>query len=381
MAPCETCKIQKSTLPKRNTLTKTAQHTAVQPCQRVYTDLLGPISPPAKGGYNYVSKFTDEYSRMNIVYLIRSKDEAINTLDRFIQDIVIPNGFRLERLRNDNGGEYSSEYYRDFCKTIGIVQEFTVPATPQQNGIISERAGRTLMNIVRCLMHGGKLPEFLWGELCCTTVHITNRLPHVHLNNETPYYRMFGKQASLRHLRQASLRHLRVIGSTASVHLETYKSKLVNRAWPGILIGYSPDSRAYRVFNPHTKRIVHSRNVTFIEPMDAAMPPAIPTPAELRNDTENELLSSVSSDVNKNKNKTKTKTKNTNKNKTKTKTKNKNKNKNKNNVSVATQVAISRRVQRYKLALRGRQDAENRRTRSTSDQSTPMIWGWSVDAS
>ncbi|CAB1109646.1 unnamed protein product [Ectocarpus sp. CCAP 1310/34] len=36
---------------------------------------------------------------------------------------------------------------------------------------------------------------------------------------------------------------------------------------------------------------------------------------------------------------------------------------------------------RYKLALRGRQDAENRRTRSTSDQSTPMIWGWSVDAS
>ncbi|CAB1101457.1 ABC [Ectocarpus sp. CCAP 1310/34] len=45
------------------------------------------------------------------------------------------------------------------------------------------------------------------------------------------------------------------------------------------------------------------------------------------------------------------------------------------------QVTISRRVQRYKLALRGRQDAENRRTRSTSNQSTPMIWGWSVDAS
>ncbi|CAB1096152.1 unnamed protein product [Ectocarpus sp. CCAP 1310/34] len=50
-------------------------------------------------------------------------------------------------------------------------------------------------------------------------------------------------------------------------------------------------------------------------------------------------------------------------------------------VSVATQVAISRRVQRYKLALRGRQDAENRQTRSTSNQSSPMIWGWSVDAS
>ncbi|CAB1119562.1 unnamed protein product [Ectocarpus sp. CCAP 1310/34] len=182
--PCETCKIQNT----QKKHPKTAQHIAVQPCQRVYTDLLGPTSPPAKGGYIYVSKFTDEYSRMNIVYLTRSKDEAINTLDRFIHDIVIPNG---TSARPTNG--------------------------------ISERAGRTLiMNIVRCLMHGGKLPEFLWGELCCMTVHFTNRLPHVHLNHETPYYRMFGKQASLR--------HLRVIGSTAFVHLETYKSKLANRA-------------------------------------------------------------------------------------------------------------------------------------------------------
>ena len=224
---------------------------------------------------------------MNVVYLIRTKDEAIDTLERFIDDIVIPNGFRLERLRSDCGGEYTAEYYKKFCKTIGIVQEFTAPATPQQNGI-SERAGRTLMNIVRCLMHGGQLPEYLWGELCCTAVHITNRLPHVHLNNETPYYRMFGKQASLR--------HLRVIGSSAFVHVETYKTKLANRAWPGILVGYSPNSNAYRIYNPHTKRIVPSRNVTFIEPMDAAMPPVIPTIEELRDyEPENEL--SVSADV------------------------------------------------------------------------------------
>ena len=49
-------------------------------------------------------------------------------------------------------------------------------------------------------------------------------------------------------------------------------------------------------------------------------------------------------------------------------------------ISVATQVAISRRVQRYKLALRGRQEVEGRRTGSTSNSSTPMIWGCSVDA-
>lgn len=47
-------------------------------------------------------------------------------------------------------------------------------------------------------------------------------------------------------------------------------------------------------------------------------------------------------------------------------------------VSVATQVAISRRVQRYKLSLRGRQEIEGRTTRT--GESAPMIWGWSLDA-
>ena len=49
-------------------------------------------------------------------------------------------------------------------------------------------------------------------------------------------------------------------------------------------------------------------------------------------------------------------------------------------ISVATQVAISRRVQRYKLSLRGRQHEEGRRAGLASNTSTPMIWGWSVDA-
>lgn len=47
-------------------------------------------------------------------------------------------------------------------------------------------------------------------------------------------------------------------------------------------------------------------------------------------------------------------------------------------VSVATQVAISRRIQRYKLSLWGRQEVAGR-VSSTRD-SEPMIWGWSVDA-
>ena len=49
-------------------------------------------------------------------------------------------------------------------------------------------------------------------------------------------------------------------------------------------------------------------------------------------------------------------------------------------ISVAIQVAISRRVQRYKLSPRGCQQEEGRRAGLASNTSTPMIWGWSVDA-
>ena len=113
------------------------------------------------------------------------------------------------------------------------------------------------MNIVRCLLHGATLPDFLWGELCCTAVYITNRLPHAHLGNQTPYFKMFGTQASLQ--------YLRVIGAPAFVHVETYTSKLDPRAWEGRLVRYSPNGRAYWTYNPRTRKIMSSRNVTFIE--------------------------------------------------------------------------------------------------------------------
>ena len=102
MEPCRTCRVQKNAQRKHP---KTTDNNAVQPCQRVCTDLLGPIKPLAKAGYSYMSKFTDEFTRMNVVYLIK-KSEAADTLVRFVKDVVIPNGFRLDVVRSDSGGEY-----------------------------------------------------------------------------------------------------------------------------------------------------------------------------------------------------------------------------------------------------------------------------------
>ena len=49
------------------------------------------------------------------------------------------------------------------------------------------------------------------------------------------------------------------------MHKERYDNKLEEKAWEGVMLGYGKDSKSYRVYNPHTRRITESRNVTFIE--------------------------------------------------------------------------------------------------------------------
>ena len=69
------------------------------------------------------------------------------------------------------------------------------------------------------------------------------------------------------------LTHLRTIGARAFVHYERHRDKLEDKAWEGRLVGYSKDSKAYRIYNSTTRQVVESRNVTFIECPDHSIVP------------------------------------------------------------------------------------------------------------
>ena len=82
-------------------------------------------------------------------------------------------------------------------------------------------------------------------------------MPHSGLDIETPFKRLYGKEANLS--------HLKIIGAKAFVHIKDAK-KLESRSWEGILCGFSEnEALSYRVWNPKTCRVLESRNVTFIE--------------------------------------------------------------------------------------------------------------------
>lgn len=239
---------------------KHAVHEAAMLLERVYTDLIGPLTPVAKRGFRNINKFTDELTRYETFCLIRAKDEALDTLVKFMQDFAIPRGLRLKCLRSDGGGQCRTGYFRDYCKQTGIVQEFTATNTPQQNGI-SEEDDRAIESITRCLLRGEGLPSWLWGEVCCTAVYLANRLSHSSLDFVSPFFELFGVQPVV-------LSHLHVVGSRAFVQYGQHRRKLQEKAWEGRLVGYTQDSEAYRIYNSRTRVVVKSRNVTFIETLD-----------------------------------------------------------------------------------------------------------------
>ena len=96
-----------------------------------------------------------------------------------------------------------------------------------------------------------------------TAVFLSNRSPHTALNNGTPYKARYGKDAYLG--------QLRVIGSKAFVQHETYTKKLEHRAWEGRLVGYSMDSKSYRVYNAETRRVRESRMLSSLRRLPSCL--------------------------------------------------------------------------------------------------------------
>ena len=61
-------------------------------------------------------------------------------------------------IRTDNGTEYTSEIFNNFCEEVSIEHELTAPYTPQHNRVV-ERKNRTIIEIRRCLLHDKGLPK------------------------------------------------------------------------------------------------------------------------------------------------------------------------------------------------------------------------------
>ncbi|GKD60883.1 zinc finger, CCHC-type containing protein [Tanacetum coccineum] len=114
---------------------------------------------PSLVNKKYFVIFIDDSSRFCYVYLVYSKDEALDKFKVFKTKVKLQQGSLIKRFRNDRGCEYM---YTLYFQSVGIIYEMTAPYTPQQNGI-SERKNRVLKEMVNSILSYSGLSQGVWG--------------------------------------------------------------------------------------------------------------------------------------------------------------------------------------------------------------------------
>ncbi|GJV48446.1 ribonuclease H-like domain-containing protein [Tanacetum coccineum] len=199
----------------------------------------------------------DDYSRFSWVFFLATKDETSGILKSFITGVENLIDQRVKVIRCDNRTEFKNKEMNQFCERKGIKREFSVARTPQQNGV-AERKNRTLIEAARTMLADSKLPTTFWAEAVNTACYVQNRVLVTKPHNKTPYELFLG--------RKPALGFMRPFGCPVTI-LNTidHLGKFDGKADEGFFVGYSINSKAFRVFNSRTRIVEENLHVQFSE--------------------------------------------------------------------------------------------------------------------
>ncbi|GAU22710.1 hypothetical protein TSUD_138340 [Trifolium subterraneum] len=186
-AHCVDCLTSKQ---HRDAIPKQAVWRANVKLELVHSDICGPLNPKSNGG-----------NRL----MVEKESSCV-----------------IQILRTDRGGEFLSTTLNDFGN-LGIKRQLTAAYTPQQNGV-PERKNMTLLNMVRSMIAGRKVPKVFWPE----AVKVFGCLPFVHVP-------------------------------------DSQRTKLKDKSIQCVHLGVSDESKAYKLYDPVEKKIIVSRDVVFEE--------------------------------------------------------------------------------------------------------------------
>lgn len=213
--------------------------TSTAPMQLVHMDVCGPFAVESMGGNRFLATFKDDYSGLAAVKSVAHKSDVPSAVEETLKTMSRVSGHPVKTVRTDNGGEYVAKRLGAYFTENGIVHEKTAPYTPQQNGV-AERLNRTMLERVRAMLQDCGLKQHLWAEAASTFCY-THNCTLVGDRDKTPLELFTG--------RRPNVGHMRVFGSTAYVLVPKAlrKSKLDPVSKKGVMIGYQPNSKAYRV--------------------------------------------------------------------------------------------------------------------------------------
>ena len=106
----------------------------------IHTDICGPLTPTALGGYKYFITFIDDFSIYGYVELIHEKSDSLNVFKAFKANVELQLGKLIKVVKSDRGGEYYGRYdeirqnpgpFTKFLLECGIDARYTMSCTPQ----------------------------------------------------------------------------------------------------------------------------------------------------------------------------------------------------------------------------------------------------------
>jgi hypothetical protein len=224
-------------------------------------DLCGTSRQEGIGKENYFMLIIDDYSRITWVAFLKEKYEAFDKFKKFEALTENQTGKGLKAIRSDRGGETMSRDFKEFYNRHGIKREYTIPRTPQQNGVV-ERQNRIVQQMSRSMMNEKNIGQTYWVEAIHTTVHVLNKSHLRPQSDKTPYELWYG--------RPASIKHFKVFGSKCYIkNNDENLGKYDGRADEGIFLGYAKNSKGYRCYNKRLHKMVDCIDIKFNEGIPA----------------------------------------------------------------------------------------------------------------
>ncbi|GJR40682.1 putative ribonuclease H-like domain-containing protein [Tanacetum coccineum] len=233
------------------------QNSITQPLFMLHMDLFGPTFVSSLMNKKYYLVVTDNYSRFTWVFFLATKDETSGILKSFITEVENLVDKKVKIIRFDNGTKFKNRVMSEFCEKKSIKKEFSVARTPKQNGV-AERRNRTLFEAARTMLADSKLPTTFLAEAVKTACYVQNKVLVVKPHNKTPYELFRGGTPALSFIRPFGCR-------VTILNTLDYLGKFDGKSDEGFFVGYSLNSKAFRVYNIRTRKVEESLHIRFLE--------------------------------------------------------------------------------------------------------------------
>jgi hypothetical protein len=237
-ATCESCIIAKG---KKGSSPKESLSRAVKPYQIVWFDVVIVSSPVGFRGETCTLVFLDDYSLEVTAYCLSSRQQVPSKLEQLDKEVYNQRGYHIHFLRCDNAKEHKSNILTSYCRSHGIIQQYTIPYHSNQNK--EERFNLTLFNGVRAMLHSSKLSKSYWPLAVSCFVYTYNRGPTAANGTVTP----LEKSRNLK----PDVSHLKTFGQLAYAFIPKTKrsigggEKLKDRKAKYRFVGYCPNQKGY----------------------------------------------------------------------------------------------------------------------------------------